>query len=59
MDEKEGVRGILASCFIQEENAIVRAESNGLCTSNIPIKAFDAVSKKLKGENYFEFLFDL
>ena len=55
--EKEGVKNIFSSCFIEEENVIVRGESSSYSSSSKTlIMAIDVMSKKLRGENVFELL---
>ena len=50
VDVKEGVEEIFCSCFVKEENVIVRGEwNNGNSSRKALIMLFDGNSKKMRG----------
>ena len=59
VDGKVGVKNISSSCFIKEENVIVRGGDSFSSRNNALIMAIDAVTKELRGNKCFEFSLNL
>ena len=54
LDAKEGVKRVWTSCFVEEENVIVRGEYRNTNSSRkVLILLFDGSSKKLRGISVF------
>ena len=56
VDAEEKVKHIKTSCFIQENNVIIRGESSTstFWKKKLKILAVDGVTKELRGENGFD-----
>ena len=59
VDEKERVKNIRCSCFIKEENVIVRGEAWNSSKNNALIMVIDTMTKELKGNSCFELILNL